>query len=189
MIAGVGGQGLVLTTEIISHAAFYDGFDIKTNDVIGLAQRGGKIYGSVRYGKSVPTPIVPSNSVDVLIALEELEGLRYAGEVKKGGTVILNTRQILPNPVLLEKEEYPKDIEKTIESMGYKIIAVPTEDEAREIGNVKVANTILLGVLSGILDISEESFIKAIEEKVPPKTKEANLKAFTLGREISKNRK
>lgn len=189
MIAGVGGQGLVLTTDLIANAAFNEGFEVQTNDVIGLSQRGGKIYGSVRYGKSVPTPIVPSHSVDVLIALEELEGLRYVDEVRKEGIVVLNKKQIFPNPVLLEKAQYPQDIKEQISSRGVTLIPVATEDDARDLGNIKVANTILLGVLSNFLDISEENWRKAIEAKVPKKTIEANIKAFEHGVKIGQEYK
>lgn len=189
MIAGVGGQGLVLTTDLIANAAFNEGFEIQTNDVIGLSQRGGKIYGSVRYGKSVPTPIVPSKSVDVLIALEKLEGLRYVDEVRPGGIVILNEKEIFPNLVLIEKEQYPTDIKEVIGEKDVTLVPVATEDEARELGNIKVANTILLGVLSSFLEIKEENWIKAIESKVPKKTIEANIKAFNQGLKIGKEYK
>lgn len=189
MIAGVGGQGLVLTTDIIAQAAFLSGYDIKTNDVIGLSQRGGKIYGSIRYGESVKTPIVPTKEVDVLIGLEELETLRYMDEVKKDGIIILNKHQIYPNPVLLEKEKYPENIEETLRQSGLKVIALDTNKEAKEVGNIKVANTILIGALSQLVDIKEEDFIKAIQTMVPPKTVNANLDAFRRGVELIKKEK
>ena len=187
MIAGVGGQGLVLTTDIIAQAAFLNGYDIKTNDVIGLSQRGGKIYGSIRFGEVVPTPIVPTGEIDILIGLEELETLRYKDEVKKDGIVLMNTYQIYPNPVLLEKEKYPENIENTIKESGLKIISLNTNQIALEIGNVKVANTVLLGALSRLVDISEENFITAIKKFVPAKTLEANLKAFEAGVKLYEN--
>ena len=182
MIAGVGGQGLVLTTDIIAHAAFLSGYDIKTNDVIGLSQRGGKIYGSIRFGKEVKTPIVPPKEIDILIGLEELETLRYMDEVKKDGTVLMNTYQIYPNPVLLEKAKYPEDVLGQIKAAGLNVIPMNTNQIALEIGNVKVANTVLLGALSKIVDIKDEHFIEAITHFVPKKTLEANLKAYEAGK-------
>lgn len=189
MIAGVGGQGLVLTTDIIAHAAFLSGYDIKTNDVIGLSQRGGKVYGSIRFGEEVKTPIVPSGEIDILIGLEELETLRYKDEVKKDGIVLMNTYQIYPNLVLLEKEQYPTNILETIKSDGLNVLPLDTQKIATELGNVKVANTILIGALSKIVNIKEEDFVEAIKMFVPPKTLEANLLAFKKGRELFDNTK
>lgn len=182
MIAGVGGQGLVLTTDIITQAAFLEGYEVASNDVIGLAQRGGKVHGSVRFGKKVPTPNVPSGSASVLLGLEKLETLRFAGEVMVGGTVLMNTREIYPNPVIMEQAEYPPDIEARIEARGIRLVAIDSEKEAKALGNIRVANTILIGALSTLVDISEECFLAAIRKKVPPKTVEANLRAFASGR-------
>ncbi len=184
MIGGVGGQGLVLTTDIISNAAFLDGYEIASNDVIGLSQRGGKIFGSVRFGKKVTTPNFSKKSVDVLLGLEELETLRYVDEVKDGGTVIMNKKRIMPNLVIMEKEAYPTDIEEKIEKTNKKLMVIDTEAEAKKLGNIRVANTILLGVLSKLVSISEDSFKKAITAKVPPKTVDANIAAFDYGRSL-----
>lgn len=184
MIGGVGGQGLVLTTDIISNAAFLDGYEIASNDVIGLSQRGGKIFGSVRFGEKVTTPNFPKKSVDVLLGLEELETLRYLDEVKEGGTVLMNKKKIMPNLVIMEKENYPTDIEEQIKATNKNLMVIDTEAEARKLGNIKVANTILLGVLSKLVSISEESFKKAITTKVPPKTVDANIAAFEYGRTL-----
>lgn len=184
LIAGVGGQGLVLTTEIIAQAAFLEGYEVATNDVIGLAQRGGKINGSIRFGKKVPTPNVPIASASVLLGLEKLETLRFVHEVMPGGTVLMNSKEIYPNPVLMEKAQYPSDIEDQIKARPIKLISIDSEQEAARIGNIRVANTILLGALSTLVQISPENFSKAIQMKVPPKTIDANLAAFAFGREF-----
>ena len=182
LIAGVGGQGLVLTTDIIAQAAFLEGYEVATNDVIGLAQRGGKINGSVRFGKKVPTPNMPTASGSVLLGLEKLETLRFVDEVMAGGTVLMNSIEIYPNPVLMEREDYPSDIEAQIKTRPVHLIAIDSAHEAAKIGNPKVANTILLGALSTLVAISPQNFIKAIQMKVPPKTVTANLDAFAFGR-------
>lgn len=182
LIAGVGGQGLVLTTDLIAQAAFLEGYEVATNDVIGLSQRGGMINGSIRFGKKVPTPNVPHGSASVLLGLEKLETLRFADEVVPGGLVLMNLMEIYPNPVLLEKAQYPRDIEDQIRSRGLRLVPIDSEAEARKLGNSKVANTILIGALSTVVNIAEENFIKAIEMKVPPKTIGANLDAFAFGR-------
>lgn len=184
LIAGVGGQGLVLTTDIIAQAAFLAGYEVATNDVIGLSQRGGKINGSVRFGKKVPTPNVPEASGSVLLGLEKLETLRFVDQVIPGGTVLMNSTEIYPNPVLMEKAHYPQDIEAQIKARAVKLVVIDSEQEAARIGNPKVANTILLGALSTLVDIDPEHFIKAIQLRVPPKTVAANLEAFAFGRKI-----
>ncbi|SCZ76260.1 indolepyruvate oxidoreductase subunit beta [Acidaminobacter hydrogenoformans] len=188
MLGGVGGQGLVMTTAIISEAAFRAGFDVKTNDVIGLSQRGGKVWGSVRYGEEVFSPNIMPGQADVLLALEPLEGLRWSGMVKAGGVVLLNTSRIPPVPVIAEKAAYPEDIEARIAGEGEQAVevrAVNALEEARGLGNVRVVNTVTIGMLSVVLeDIPVDCWHQAIEAIVPEKTLALNLKAFELGREI-----
>ena len=110
MISGVGGQGLVVATQILSEAAFSEGYDIKTSDVIGLSQRGGMVWGSVRFGQKVYSATIPDGECDILIAMEALEGLRWAKMLKPGGQLILAVEKVYPNRVLIEKEEYPEEI-------------------------------------------------------------------------------
>lgn len=188
MLGGVGGQGLVMTTAIISEAAFRAGFDVKTNDVIGLSQRGGKVWGSVRYGEEVFSPNILPGQADVLLALEPLEGLRWSGIVKAGGVVLLNTSRIPPVPVITEKAVYPEGIESLIAGDGEKTVevrAVNALEEARGLGNVRVVNTVTIGMLSVVLkDIPVDCWHQAIEANVPEKTLALNLKAFELGRKI-----
>lgn len=188
MLGGVGGQGLVMTTAIISEAAFRAGFDVKTNDVIGLSQRGGKVWGSVRYGEEVFSPNIMPGQADVLLALEPLEGLRWSGMVKAGGVVLLNTSRIPPVPVIAEKAAYPEDIDVRIAGDGEQAVevrAVNALEEARGLGNVRVVNTVTIGMLSVVLeDIPVDCWHQAIEASVPEKTLALNLKAFELGRKI-----
>jgi indolepyruvate ferredoxin oxidoreductase beta subunit len=186
MLGGVGGQGLVLTTAIISEAAFIAGYDVKTNDVIGLSQRGGKVWGSVRYGSEVLSPNIPPGGADVLLALEALEGLRWSGEVRAGGVVLLNLARIPPVPVITEQAVYPEAIEVEIEKAGRcKVRAINALEEARKLGNLKVVNMVLIGMLSSELeDIDADSWRQAIEIHVPEKSLELNLKAFDLGRQL-----
>lgn len=186
MLGGVGGQGLVMTTAIISEAAFRAGFDVKTNDVIGLSQRGGKVWGSVRYGEEVLSPNILPGQADVLLALEPLEGLRWSAMVKPGGVVLLNTAKIPPVPVITEQASYPEDIEAQIASEGRVTVrAVNALEVARGLGNLKVVNTVTIGMLAPVLeDIPVDLWREAIEAHVPAKTLELNLKAFDLGREI-----
>lgn len=184
LITGVGGQGLVLATNVISKVAFLEGYDIKTSDVIGLAQRGGLVWGCVKFGESVPSPLVPNGSGDFLLAMEELEALRWTHLLREGAHIILNREQIYPNRVLLEKEDYPENIENFLRDKGFKVEAVDANSVAREIGNIKTSNVYLLGCLSRHLPFNVDSWERVIKENVPLKTIELNLKAFHRGREI-----
>ena len=113
-MAGVGGQGLVLTTEIVVEVAFLEGYEVKSNDVIGLSQRGGKVWGSVRFGEKVHSALIPEGQGDLLLAMEELEGLRLSYALKKGAKIIFNEEIIFPNRVLIEKDEYPENIREKL---------------------------------------------------------------------------
>lgn len=181
LLAGVGGQGLVLTTKLICDAAFLAGFEFKSNDVIGLSQRGGKVWGSVRIDETVHSPNIPPKGGDFLLALEPIEGMRWSGMLKDSGVVIMNTSRIPPVPVMFEKAAYPEDIPEVL-GQKYEVIAFDANEEGAKIGNSKVANTFLLGVLAKRLpEIPVAIWEKAIEANVPGKTVETNLKAFHIG--------
>ncbi|MPM83544.1 hypothetical protein SDC9_130608 [bioreactor metagenome] len=184
LICGVGGQGLVVTTTIISEAAFLEGYDIKTSDVIGLSQRGGLVFGSIRFGEKVYSALIPQGEADILIALEKLEGLRWVHNVKKDGVVILNNNTIYPNRVLIEKEEYPENIEDKIKDKGLKLLQVNGTAIGKDLGNIKVENTVLLGVLSNYLPFSEESWYEALSKTFPERLLPINKEAFNLGRNL-----
>lgn len=180
MLAGVGGQGLVLATKIISEAAFRAGYDVKTNDVIGLSQRGGRVWGSVRIGEKVYSPNIPPKEGDILIGLEPLEAYRWSHIMRDGGHIILNTRQVYPSPVLLEEQEYPTDEIEALKDR-YNIVKMDAIEEARLAGNIKAANTVLIGMLAKLLDIPLDIWEETIRENVPSKAVDVNIEAFYRG--------
>lgn len=182
LIAGVGGQGLVIATKILAEAAFYEGYDIKTSDVIGLSQRGGMVWGSVRFGSKVYSALIPEGEADILLAMEGLEALRWSKMLKNGANIIFNKEKIYPNRVLIEKDNYPQDIESLLLKRGFNILVVEAQTVAKEIGNIKVSNLILLGKLSTLLPFSNEAWLQAISENVPKSTIDLNIKAFHAGR-------
>lgn len=185
LICGVGGQGLVVTTNILSEVAFLEGYDIKTSDVIGLSQRGGLVFGSIRFGEKVHSALIPQGEVDILLALEKLEGLRWAHNLKKDGIVILNNNTIYPNRVLIEKEEYPEDIESKLKDKPLKLLEVDGVGIGKELGNLKVENTVLLGALSNFLPFSLETWHEVLSKTFSSKLLPINKDAFNLGRNIS----
>lgn len=181
MIGGVGGQGLVLATRIIASVALLEGFDVKTGDVVGLAQRGGMVWGSVRFGDKVHSPLIPAGRGDFMLAMEALEGLRWAHLLKPGATVFLNEFRIYPNLVLLEKADYPTDVPALLGERGITTVSIAAEGIAEGLGNRKLANTVLLGALSTSLPFQTSTWEQVISENVPPRTVELNLKAFAAG--------
>ena len=180
VLAGVGGQGLVLTTKLICDAALLAGKDVKSNDVVGLSQRGGKVWGSVRIGDTIYSPNVPPKGADFLLALEPLEGLRYKGALKVTGKVFMNTAVVPPVPVIAEKAAYPENIEETLRA-DFEVTALNANERALELGSVKVANTFLVGMLAKHMDIEKDVWHSAISKNVPEKFIDMNIEAFEIG--------
>ncbi len=180
VIAGVGGQGLVLTTKLICDAALKGGLDVKSNDVIGLSQRGGKVWGSIRIGDQVFSPNVPPRGADFLLALEPLEGLRYKGTLKKEGRIFMNSAEVPPVPVIAEKAEYPKNIAETL-SRDFQLVSLNANEAGLKLGSSKVANTFLVGMLAKCMNIDKSVWYDAISDNVPKKFIDMNKAAFDQG--------
>lgn len=184
LLVGVGGQGILLASEILSEAFMQAGFDVKKSEIHGMSQRGGSVVSHVRYGKEVFSPIVPEGEGDILFGFEMLETYRSLPLLKKGGAVVANDLRILPPSVLLGQEAYPENLPGKIGALFPDFTLVDGQKLATEAGNVRAANTVLLGSVSKRLDISEECWSKAIEKMVPKKALEVNLKAFKMGRDL-----
>ncbi len=180
MIVGVGGQGTLLTSRILGGITTVAGYEVKLSEVHGMAQRGGSVVTFVRFGTEVAEPIVEEGQADILIAFERLEALRYAHFLKKDGVLIVNDRRIDPITVLTGMAEYPENIIEDL-SKKYKVISVDAQDVAVKLGNAKVFNTVIIGVAAKHMDFAKEDWIKVIENTVPPKTVEMNLRAFEAG--------
>lgn len=184
LIAGVGGQGTVLASKILGDVAMAAGFDVKQSEIHGMSQRGGSVVTHVKFGKKVYSPLVARGQGDVLMAFEELEGLRYLPFLKAKGRVILNLQKMLPMPVILGQSEYPEQAEQIIEAAGFLLEAAPAAQMADSLGNAKAANVVLLGILARHLDFPKEAWIKAIQDNVKARFVEMNLQAFELGYNI-----
>lgn len=159
------------------------GYDVKLSEVHGMAQRGGSVVTFVRYGEKVQEPIVEEGQADVLIAFERLEALRYRQFLKKDGVIIVNDQRIDPITVVTGVAEYPEGILDTLRET-HKVYAVDAMKVAKELGNPKVFNVIVLGVAAQHMDYSKEEWLNVIEKTVPPKTVEMNKKAFLTGYEL-----
>ncbi len=182
MIVGVGGQGTLLTSRIIGKTALSAGYDVKISEVHGMAQRGGSVVTYVRYGEKVNVPTVEEGSVDVLLAFEKLEALRYAHYLKKDGLLIVNNREIAPMTVVIGAAEYPENILEKLQN-EHTVYAINGEELALSLGNAKVLNSVVLGLAAKYMEFSKEAWLSELEKTVPPKTIQLNTKAFLLGYE------
>ncbi len=182
MIVGVGGQGTLLTSRILGGIIMDAGYDVKLSEVHGMAQRGGSVVTFVRYGKSVAEPIVEEGQVDVLIAFERLEALRYAHFLKEDGVVIVNDWRIDPITVVTGAAKYPDNIIEDM-SKNHTVYSMNAMEEAVKLGNTKTFNVIILGLAAKYMDFDKDAWLNIIEKTVPPKTIEMNKKAFLLGYE------
>lgn len=180
MIVGVGGQGTLLASRILGGITKKAGFDVKISEVHGMAQRGGSVVTYVRYGDQVAEPIVEEGYADVMIAFERLEALRYAHFLKKDGVLIINDQRMDPMPVAVGLAEYPENIIENLKKK-HAVVSVDAQALALRIGNAKVFNTVIIGVAAKRMDFAKEDWIRVIEETVPPKTVEINIKAFETG--------
>lgn len=184
MIVGVGGQGTLLTSRVLGGVLEKEGYDIKLSEVHGMAQRGGSVVTFVRYGERVYEPIVEEGRADILIAFERLEALRYAHFLKKDGVLIVNDQRIDPMPVTIGKEEYPEGIIDKLKDKGLNMVVVDAMDEALDLGNPRVFNVIILGVMARHMDIDEDIWKEVIRSTVPEKTIDINIRAFERGLDL-----
>jgi len=184
LFAGVGGQGIVLASKIVAKTAFNAGLMVKESELHGMAQRGGSVVSHVRFGSEVYSPLIPRGKADILVALEELEGLRYAAYLRLGGRVIINRKQVLPSTINDGAPEYPGDVRERFEAMGIAVDTVNALEIAKALGNLKVENIIIVGLLSRYLPLPLPAWEAAIRESVPPKTIDINMQGFQKGREL-----
>lgn len=184
LIVGVGGQGIILASEVISSVALTAGYDVKQSEVHGMAQRGGSVSSHVRFGKRIYSPTIPIGQADVLLSFELLETSRWLHYLAPEGTVIVNKQRIDPMPVASGKAEYPQHITRELQERCKKLVQVPGEELAKQAGHIKTVNVVMMGVLFNFLDFDVSAWRSAIENRVPSKTIEINFKAFELGKAL-----
>ncbi len=183
LLVGVGGQGIILAADVLARTLLEAGFDVKLSEVHGMSQRGGSVTTSVKFGDKVNSPLVERGEVDYLLAFEQLEAARWISHLRFGGKIIASDEKIMPLSVLLGIDDYPDDLFGAISSLGVEIDAVSAIELAAKAGGRRTANIVLLGRLAQYLGINADIWRSVIKSRVPPKTIEANLKAFDLGYE------
>ncbi|KPU26624.1 indolepyruvate oxidoreductase subunit beta [Caloranaerobacter sp. TR13] len=183
LLVGVGGQGIILASKVLSKGLVDAGFDVKMSEVHGMAQRGGSVTTQVRYGEKVYSPIIGKGQADILVAFEKMEAMRWIEYLKPNGKLVINNYSIPSVPVLTGQVKYPENI---IEELKEKVdtTVIDAANAARELGNIRTQNIIMLGALVKALNITEVNWEEAIKETVKEKYIDINLKAFKRGMEL-----
>ena len=181
MIVGVGGQGSLLASKLLGRLLADEGYDVKVSEVHGMSQRGGSVVTYVRFGEHVYSPVVTQGEADFIVSFEKLEAARYVQRLSPNGTIITNTQQIDPMPVITGAAQYPDDILESLRAQGVHIDELDALSLANQAGSAKAVNIVLMGRLAKYLDIPYDNWIAAIEKTVAPKFIAINQKAFELG--------
>ena len=186
LLAGVGGQGTILASNVLAEVGLAAGFDVKKSEVHGMAQRGGSVNTHVRWDADrVYSPLIGLGEADILLVFERAEALRYADFLKPSGVAIVNDHTIEPITVTSGGAHYPSDEElrTTFAALTERLYLVPGTALAQKLGHARAANVVLLGAFSTFVNISPETWLQVIESRVPPKYVELNRRAFLRGRE------
>lgn len=186
LFAGVGGQGVLLAAEITALAAVHSGYDVKQTEVHGVSQRGGSVETHVRFGAKVWSPIVTPGKTDVVVGLEKLEALRFAHYAHPTtGVILVNDHEIIPGSVKDADEIYPHDAIERMRRIGCVVLPMEASRIARDLGDGRMANVVMLGAMASFLPIIEEVWIETLNRRLPKKYREPNLKAFTAGHALA----
>ena len=198
LLAGVGGQGILLASDVLCQMGLAAGYDVKKTDAHGMSQRGGSVVSHVRFGERVLSPVIPTGSADFLLALERLEAARWVGHLAPAGTAVVSDEAI---PTLAALSASPRRPDRggpaypsldaitgLLAERAGRLLLVPAGRLATELGNHRVANAVLLGALSTVLDIPVEAWQTALEARVPPRFLDLNQRAFAVGREAGQQR-
>lgn len=181
LLVGVGGQGTILISKILSAGLMEMGYDVKMSEIHGMSQRGGSVTTQIKYGDKVFAPNIGLGSADLIISFEKAEALRALPFLKPEGMIITDDREIYPMPVLMGTVEYPHDALSALIQSGVRLVVIKAAEVAEGLGSIRAQNIVLLGKLVKSMGFDRELFTKLVEEYVPPKAKELNRKAFDAG--------
>ncbi len=190
LVVGVGGQGTILSGDILAEVGMLAGMDSKKSDILGLAIRSGSVVSHIRWGEKINAPMSMKGTVDYLLAFEPMEALRMLDYMKKGCSIIVNQYVIPPGAVTTGKATYPSldEIKKTLGDVSENVTVFNATELAEKTGSTKAVNVLLIGALSALLEIDIKVWEDAVVKFVPPKYKDLNLKAFYEGRNIIKGK-
>jgi indolepyruvate ferredoxin oxidoreductase beta subunit len=191
LVAGVGGQGALLASNVLAEVGVQAGYDVKKAEVHGMAQRGGSVNSHVRWGPAVRSPVIGRGEADYLIVLEKLEVLRYLTMLRPGGTVLVGEFKIPPLSVSSGDDHYPNDAEirSALDQLTQDYHFIPTLTLAKEAGSSRAHNVVLLGALAALVgDVPPDVWLQVVEEHVPIKYVALNRQAFEAGKRAGSSR-
>lgn len=181
LLVGVGGQGTILASKILSEGLVRKGYDVKMSEIHGMSQRGGSVTTHVRYGTKVDSPIVSEKSADVLVAFEKIEAVRWLDYLKDDGILLVNDFEIYSLPVLMGTADYPKDVIEKLRANVSKLKVFNAAKIAEDLGNIKAQNIVLLGSLIKAMNLTSLNWESVLKELIPAKFYDINIKAFNIG--------
>ena len=180
-LVGVGGQGILLTSDILALAAMHAGFDVKKSEIHGMSQRGGSVISQVRFGAKVFSPIIPDGESDILVSFERTEALRYAHLAKPGAKILVNDMERIPITVSSGLQPAATDMDRRLAAYP-GLMLIDANPLAKQAGNLRAANLVIVGALSTLVPFDEHHWQAAMRERIPAKLLDVNLRAFALGR-------
>lgn len=183
LLVGVGGQGIILISKILTAGLMKAGYDVKMSEVHGMAQRGGSVTTQVRFGEKVYSSIIGKGQADILVSSEKMEAARWIEYLKPTGTVVVNNYEIPSMPIATGKKEYPQNVLEAL-SKEFKTVTLDAGKAAIEIGNIKTQNIVLFGALVKALGLNDIDWIEILKENLPAKMVDINIKAFQKGMEL-----
>ncbi len=182
LLSGVGGQGIILASKILSKGLIDSGYDVKMSEVHGMAQRGGSVTTQVRFGKEVFSPIIGKGQADILISFEEMETSKWLEFVKPDGKVVINKYKIPSAPILIGKADYPNGAVDDVKSKVDNTQLIDAESIAKEAGSIRAMNVVMVGALVEQLGLDDIDWEAVVRSTVKEKFVDLNLKALELGR-------
>ena len=183
-LVGVGGQGILLTADVLARTAAEAGLDVKKSEIHGMSQRGGSVSSQVRFGARVRSPIIPEGETDLLVAFDAVEAVRAFPSVRPEGRALVDRCYLVPITVSSGLQPAPEDPDGALARLyGTRLLRVDSRALAAEAGNARTANMAIAGALSRLLPFPEEAWLAALRGRLPAKLVDVNLKAFALGRE------
>jgi indolepyruvate ferredoxin oxidoreductase beta subunit len=183
-LAGVGGQGTLLASEVLCDAFLLAGFDVKKSEVHGMAQRGGSVTTHLRFGQKVFSPLIEPGKADLLVAFEKIEALRFAHYLRPGGAMVVNAQEILPPAVATGQERYPADVSERLAAVTDRLYMVDALAAALSLREVRTVNMVMVGAASRFLPLPEEAYEKALKASLPERMVAVNVDAFRAGRSL-----
>ena len=184
LFCGVGGQGILLASEVTAYSLLAAGMEVRKSEVHGMAQRGGSVTAHLRYGEKVYSPLISLGEADIIVAFEMLESVRYLPYMHPGSQVIVNTHKIYPPAVATGKMTYPDNVLDELANNNIKVKELDAFEVASRVGEVRAVNIVMVGVLSTYMAIDEQVFLDVMNERIPERFREVNIKAFLEGRKL-----